>query len=178
MASSGGGSWIRTNRGIAACMAVLFAILLIYLLNQDWVYDKQRDGFHLGFFSVVGAIAMIVCCVSMMFDRLKSGTTPELASIRLAHIGHGVLALAMMGIYFILAWDVHFAQPWLRGILDVIPLTGEFILWTPIFMGAGMYLLGVRPAQSAAIAGVVVGIVIFGLFRIIGITLPSNFLLS
>lgn len=170
--------WFRTNRGMAVVMTVLFTGLLMYLLNQDWVYDQQRDGFRLGFFSLVGTVAMIACSVSMIFDRLRDASTPELSKITLGHVGRSVFALAVMGVYFILAWDVHFAQEWLRGLLDAIPLTGEFVLWTPIFMGLGMYLLGVRPASSAAVAGVVVGLVIFGLFRLIGITLPSNFLLS
>lgn len=179
MSASGGGvAWIRTNRGMATCLAVLLVILLAYLLAQEWVYDKQRDGFRLGFFTIVGAVAMIACCISMMFDRLKNATTPELATMRLAHVGQGLIALAIMGVYFILAWDVHFAQEWLRVLLDVIPLTGEFVLWTALFVGFAMFLLGVRPVRSAVIAGVVVSIVIFGLFRLIGITLPSNFLLS
>ena len=47
-----------------------------------------------------------------------------------------------------------------------------------IFFALGMYLLGVRPLLSAVITGVVVGLVIFGLFTLIGINLPSNFLVG
>lgn len=171
-------AWIRTNRGVGACVAALCAVLLAYMLGQDWVYDEQRDGFLLGFFPVAGAVAMMVCGLAMTVDRLARATTPELATIRLRQIANCLLALATMGVYFVLAWDAHFAQDWLRTLLDVIPLTGEFILWTPIFLAIGMHFLGVRPAASALVAGVIVGLAIFGLFWLIGITLPSNFLES
>lgn len=171
-------AWIRTNRGVAACVTALCVVLLAYMLGQDWVYDEQRDGFLLGFFPVVGAVAILICGLAMTVDRLSHDTTPEMATIRLRHVANSLLALATMGVYFVLAWDAHFAQDWLRVLLDVIPMTGEFILWTPIFLAIGMYFLGVRPVGSALIAGVIVGLVIFGLFLLIGITLPSNFLES
>ena len=41
-------------------------------------------------------------------------------------------------------------------------------------MFAGTYFLGVRPLLSAAIAGVVITLVIFGLFWSIGIYLPTS----
>lgn len=170
--------WLRTNRGVAVCLTVLCSGLLVYLLNQDWVFDKQRDGFQLGFFSVMGAVAMLICSLALLIDRQKSATTPEMADIRLRHVANCLLALGLMGLYFILAWNSHFAQDWLRPILDLIPMAGEFVFWTPIFLAIGMHLLGVRPWRSAIIAGVVIGLVIFGLFRVIGITLPSNYLLS
>lgn len=174
MSTSGGRTaWIRTNRGTAVLMTAAFLVLTIYLLTQDWVYDKQRDGFRLGFFTMVGAGAMALCSLSMVFDRLKDQTTPELATFRLGHLGRAIGALAMMGVYFILAWNDHFAQDWLRPILNIIPLTGEFLFWTPVFMTIGMYLLGVRPARAALTAAIIISVVIFGLFRIIGITLPS-----
>jgi len=174
MSISGGTSaWIRTNRGTALIMSAVFLVLMIYLLTQDWVYDQQRYGFRLGFFTVLSAAAMLICCLSMVFDRQKDQTTPEMSMLKLRHLGRAAMALIIMGIYFIFAWNDHFAQDWLRPILDTIPLTGEFLLWTPIFMGAGMYLLGVRPLRSAFIAAIIITVVIFGLFRIIGITLPS-----
>lgn len=174
MSTSGGKSaWIRTNRGTALLLSAVFLVLMVYLLTQDWVYDQQRDGFRLGFFTVMSAAAMLICCISMMFDRVKDQTTPEMATLRFRHLVRAVVALMIMGVYFILAWNDHFAQEWLRPILDTIPLTGEFLFWTPVFMSAGMYLLGVRPLRSALTAAIIITLVIFGLFRVIGIMLPS-----
>jgi hypothetical protein len=50
----------------------------------------------------------------------------------------------------------------------------DFILVTPFFMAGGTYVLGIRPLRSAIVAGVVITIVIYGLFRVIGIELPTN----
>ncbi len=171
-------SWIRSNQGAGTIIAALCAILLIYLLNQDWVYDEQRDGFRLGFFPVLGAGLMLLCALALLADRQRRATTPEMAAIRPARTGAALLGLALMGVYYVLAWNAHFSQDWLRGLLDLIPLTGEFVLWTFVFMTLGMVLLGVRPVRSAAVASAVISVVVFGLFRLIGIALPSNFLLS
>lgn len=168
----------RSNRGVAAALLFLSALLLVYLLSQDWVYAEQRDGFRLGFFSLLGAAAMLLCALAMLFDRQSRQTTPEMAKIRLRSVLYGLLALALMGVFFVLAWDVHFAQPWLRAMLDAIPLTGEFVVWATAFMTLGMYLLGVRPAFAALVSGAIVSVVIFALFRLIGITLPTALLQS
>lgn len=171
-------SFLRTNRGVATTLAVLAAILLAYLFGQDWVYAEQRDGFRLGFFPILGAAAMLLCALAMLFDRQSRQTTPEMATIRPGSVLCALAALALMGVFYVLAWDVHFAQPWLRATLDAIPLTGEFIVWATVFMTLGMYLLGVRPAYAALASGAIVSVVIFGLFRLIGITLPTALLPS
>ena len=79
-----------------------------------------------------------------------------------------------MLVYYVLAWDAHFSQDWVRAILEVIPFTGDFLIWTLVFLTIGMVGLGVRPITSAITAGVVVSFVIFGLFLLIGIDLPQS----
>ena len=54
----------KTNKGIGIILTVLGGILLAYLLSSDWVYEKLRDGFHLGLFTVISAITMIICSVA------------------------------------------------------------------------------------------------------------------
>ena len=179
MASNDGSpSFIRSNRGVAAILIVICAGLFLYLWTRDWIADEQRDGFTLGFFPLMAVILMLLCVIPLLFDRLSAEATPEMAKIKLGEVGRALLGLALMGVYYMLAWNTNFSQEWLRSIIDVIPFTGEFIVWTPIFFALGMYLLGVRPLLSAVITGVVVGLVIFGLFTLIGINLPSNFLVG
>ena len=175
-ASGGNAARGRTNRGVALWLAVGCVLLLAYLLAQDWVYQEQRDGFWLGFFSVVGVVAMLACAVSLVFDRRRGETTPEMATVTLRQALRALAGLAIMGVFFILAWDDQFSQPWLRALLDVIPLTGEFMLWAAGFLALGMYLLGVRPFASAIVSGVVTSVIIYGLFRLIGISLPTHIL--
>lgn len=150
-------SWIKTNRGVSTCLSAACLVLVIYLFNQDWVYQKLRDGFHLGFVPMMAAGAMLLCAVAMMLDRHKKDTTPEIARLKAKHWLLGLVALAICYAYFYFAWNI------------------DFLVISPIFLALGSYLLGVRPFLSAIIAGVVVGCVIFFLFRLIGIELPSMF---
>lgn len=152
-------AWIKTNRGVATCVAVICAILLAYLFTQDWVYQQQRDGFRLGFFSVVGAGAMLICAVAMLFDRLKNQSTPEILRLKPKHWLFVLIALGVCYAYFYMAWNI------------------DFLIVSPFFLGAGAFALGIRPYYSAFIAGIVVSCVIFFLFRLIGIQLPSIFFL-
>lgn len=166
--------WLRTNQGVAACLVVAMLVLLGYLLNQDWVYQQQRDGFRLGFFTMVSAVVMLICIVFTMFGKQKEQTTPEMAKMKAAHWGRAIIGLLTMLVYYVLAWDAHFSQDWVRSILDVIPFTGDFLIWTVVFLTLGMAILGVRPLTSAITAGVIVSFVIFGLFLLIGIDLPQS----
>ena len=65
------------------------------------------------------------------------------------------IAAVVSYIYFELAWRF------------------DFLLVTPVFLAAGIYILGIRPLRTAVIAGVIITVTLFGLFRLIGIHLPS-----
>ena len=166
--------WLRTNQGVAACLVVAMLGLLGYLLSQDWVYQQQRDGFRLGFFTMVSALVMLVCVGFTLIGKQKDQTTPEMARMRGKDWLRGIAALLIMLVYYVLAWDAHFSQDWVRAILNVIPFTGDFLIWTVVFLTMGMAVLGVRPITSAITAGVIVSFVIFGLFLLIGIDLPQS----
>lgn len=175
MASSGRSvGWLRTNQGVAACLFVAMLVLLGYLLSQDWVYQKQRDGFRLGFFTIVSASVMLVCVSFTLIGKQKHQATPEMAKMEASHWARAILGLLTMLAYYVLAWDAHFSQDWMRSVLDIIPFTGDFLIWTVVFLTFGMAVLGVRPLTSAITAGVIVSFVIFGLFLLIGIDLPQS----
>lgn len=154
--SDGHAGWIRTNQGVAACIAVVVVALLIYIGGSDWAYEKLRDGFRLGFFSAVAALTMLICALAMMVDRHRGETEEDIAQTRLLDWVIAAAALATCYIYFELAWRV------------------DFLLVSPVFLAGGTFALGVRPLRAAIIAGVVITVVIYTLFRIIGIDLPSR----
>lgn len=161
MAGAGRGAddrsgWIRTNQGVAACLVGASALLILYLITSEWVFERLRDGFRLGFFSTVAAIAMLVCAAAMMVDRRRGETDPDIARARRSDWAIVVGALASCYVYFELAWRL------------------DFLLVTPVFMAAATFALGVRPVRSAIVAGVVLTLVIYGLFRAIGIELPTQ----
>ncbi len=158
---SGGAStvpWIKTNQGVATCLAVVGVGLLIYLANSEWTFQTLRDGFRLGFFTAVSVIAILVCAVAMVFDAQRSESEPEMAAVRGIDwiIAAGTMGLCYL--YFTIAWQT------------------EFLLVTPAFMAAAVFLLGFRPWYGAIAAGLVITGVLFVLFRLIGIELPSHVL--
>lgn len=161
MADADGGpddhsGWIKTNQGVAACLAGAAVLLIVYLATSDWAGERLRDGFRLGFFSIVAAIAMLVCAVAMMLDRRRAETEADIARTRWSDWAIVVGALALCYVYFELAWRV------------------DFLAVTPVFVAAATFALGVRPVRSAIVAGVVLTLVIYGLFRAIGIELPTQ----
>ena len=150
--------WIKTNQGVAVCIAGVVTLLLIYLGTSDWAYQQLRDGFRLGFFSFVAAVAMLACAALMMVDRRRSEAEAAMArSGWLDWIVTGAV-MAICYLYFELAWRI------------------DFLLVSPFFIAGGTYALGVRPVRAAIVAGVVITVVIYALFRLIGIELPTRIL--
>lgn len=148
--------WIKTNRGVAACIAGVAIALLIYLSLSEWAFRELRDGFRLGFFTTLSVVAMLICAVVMMVDRRREEVDADIASVTWRDWVIAVSAMAICYVYFQLAWNI------------------DFLLVTPVFLAGGTYVLGVRPLRSAIVAGVVITAVVYGLFRILGIELPTE----
>ena len=153
-----GAGWIRTNQGVATCIAAVVTLLLVYLATSEWAYQVLRDGFRLGFFTAVATLAMLGCAVAMMVDRRRMEVDEDIARSGWLDwaVAGGVMALCYL--YFELAWRL------------------DFLLVTPFFIAGATFALGVRPMRSAILAGVAITIVIYVLFRIIGIELPTRIL--
>lgn len=151
-------AWIKSNQGIAACITVVMVLLLAYLASTDWVYEKLRDGFRLGSFTVVATLAMLGCSVSMLFDKHRHEVDPDVARSSWLDWAIAFGAMGASYLYFELAWRV------------------DFLLVTPVFLASGTFALGVRPLRSAIIAGVVITAFVYGIFWAIGIPLPENVL--
>lgn len=149
-------NFFKTNRGVGVCLIGVVVLLLIYLATEDWVYQVLRDGFRLGFFSVLSAFTMLACSVALLFDSQRDVVEDDMAKVSRLNFIVPVVVAAICYIYFQLAWNL------------------DFLLVTPLFMIAGTYYLGIRPLRSAFIAGIVITIVIFVLFWSIGIYLPTS----
>ncbi|MEK9723673.1 MAG: tripartite tricarboxylate transporter TctB family protein [Rhodospirillaceae bacterium] len=148
-------TWLRTNQGVGVCIAAVITALIVYLLTQDWVYTELRDGFHLGTFTVASAVVMLACAVGMTIDGHRADSEDDMRKMQWRD--WLVVAVGLIGCfaYFQLAWNI------------------DFLLITPFFLCAAMYVLGVRPLRTAIIAAVVTTVTIFFLFHLLGIDLPS-----
>lgn len=147
--------WIRTNQGVGVVITALTVALLVYLSQQEWVFVKLRDGFRLGFFTILATFSMLLCSVAMIFDGHKRGFNKKMTAMnRQDFIIPGIIG-AVCYIYFKLAW------------------TFDFLLVTPVFLAVAIYVLGIRSLRTIIIAAVTIPVTLFGLFRLIGIYLPS-----
>lgn len=150
------GKWIKTNRGVGVCLAGLIILLLVYLFNQEWVYQTLRDGFRLGFFTVISAVTMLACAVALIFDRHKEVVEDDVAAADRLDFIIPAAAMLICYAYFRAAWFL------------------DFLIVTPLFLIASTYALGIRPLKTAIMAGVIISVVIYILFRLIGIELPTR----
>ena len=72
--------WIRTNQGVGVVITALTVALLVYLSQQEWVFVKLRDGFRLGFFTILATFSMLLCSVAMIFDDHKRGFNKKMTA--------------------------------------------------------------------------------------------------
>ena len=150
--------WIVTNQGVGALLTVILGAFLIHLLLTEWVHRDLRDGFKLGFFPVAGVIIMMLCTIALMLDSHRRRITDDLRDIEWKSWLYCFAAL--------IGWYVYFELSQLLG----------FLLVSPVFLFVLMYILGVRPWTTAATAGVVLTVMVYGLFRMLGIALSQGIL--
>ncbi len=155
---SGFRHWIGTNQGVGVLLSVLLGAFLIQLLLSEWVHRDLRDGFKLGFFPVVGVIAMLLCTVALLFDSHRREVEAALGAIGWKSWVYCVAVLAGCYVYF-----------------EASQRFG-FLLASPVFLFVLTYFLGVRPWTSALAAGAIMTVAVYGVFRILGITLAQGFL--
>lgn len=132
-------------------MTVFAAALGVHILASDWAFDRLRDGFYLGSFTLMANFAIMVGGRRHVVEE-DMGTTARSDWL----IAFCILASCL--VYYHLAWSL------------------DFVLVTPFFMAAATHLLGVRPIRTAIITGVVITVAVYILFRLIGIRLPAELL--
>lgn len=155
----GNPAWWRSNQGVGVMLTLLLAGYLAYLLVfADWVQEELRDGFRLGFFPLLGVMAMMACTLILVFDSHRHEVEPGL---REASGRTLILCLALLaGCY---------------GYFEISLVIG-YLLASPVLLFVLMYLFGVRPWWSAIVASIVMTLVVFALFTALGVTLPKGFL--
>ena len=150
--------WLRTNQGVSV---VLTVILLIYLFNMwfsTWVHHELRDGFTLGFFPILGMIAMVLCSMALSVDRFRNEIHEEMNNVDLRDLVYCVGVSVVTFVFFELMLKV------------------GFLLAGPVFLFGLIYFFGVRPWRSALISAVIIAVCVYALFRTLGIALPSGIL--
>lgn len=148
--------WLRTNQGTGALIAVLSAGLIAFLWFQPWSSRVMRDGFTLGFFPMLGAGALLVCGLLMTVDTFRKEEPDELSEGRLTDIPVALAMLVAIFIYF------------------QISRSAGFLLASPVYLFAFMYVLGARPIKTVVLIAIATTVVIYVAFSLLGIPLPRG----
>lgn len=150
--------WLRTKQGIGVVFLLALGAYFVYLAFVPWAGTEMRDGFTLAFFPVLGAGLMALCAAVMTVDSYRKEAPPELAALDLR--GLALTLGVVAGSY---------------GYFELMLRIG-FLLATPVFLFALMFVLGLKAVRSALGASLVMTLIIYGLFRLIGVTLPQGIL--
>ena len=151
-------AWIRTNQGVGWILTACLGMYLVYLQFSPWVHEKLRDDFTLGFFPVTGVILMMICTLALIFDDHRKERIEELEHMRWKWFFFCLGVLIACGAYFYLIIEI------------------GFLLMSPVFLFVFIFILGLRPWTSCLTSGLVMTILVYGLFRLIGIELPPGIL--
>ena len=146
--------WFKSNQGIGVVMTFLFITLLIYILVSPWAHRKLRDGFVLGFFPALAIILLVIFSLVLIFDSRRKQIPDRLEKLTFRYFLSTIIAVFFCFVYF-----------------KAMTMAG-FIIATPLFILLSMYALGIKSWRSLILASVLITGIVYGVFRIMGITLP------
>ncbi len=151
-------AWIRTNQGIGVVLTACLGLYMLFLQLSPWVHERLRDGFTLGFFPVTGVVLMMIFTVTLILDGNRRERIEELEGMRWKWFLFCIAVLLVCSVYFYLILEI------------------GFLLVSPVFLSIFIFMLRMRPWTSCLISGVAMTVLVYGLFRSIGIELPSGIL--
>jgi hypothetical protein len=146
--------WFSSNQGIGVIMALLFSALLIYIQMSPWAHRKLRDGFTLGFFPSVAVILLITLSIILIFDSRRKQIPDRLENLTFKYFSFTVLAVIFCFLYF-------------KAMLAI-----GFLITTPFFLLLSIYVLGIKSLRSLLTAAILITVIVYAIFRIMGIQLP------
>ena len=151
-------NWWRSNQAIGLYLLVMIGALFVYIWLQPWAHRVMRDGFLLGALPMMGVALMLICAAAMLVDPLRRETPEALEDARISDAWLPIVMLAGVALCF-----------WAMSRLG-------FLLAAPPFLLAFMLWFGVRPVRLALALAVVVPVVVYTFFTLLGVRLPRGIL--
>ncbi len=146
--------WFKSNQGIGAMMTLLFTALLIYIQMSPWAHRKLRDGFALGFFPAMAVVLLLIFSLFLIFDSRRKQIPDRLENLNFKYFLFTVLAVIFSFLYF-------------KAMLAI-----GFLITTPFFLLLSMYALGIKSLRSLLTTSILITVIVYAIFRIMGIQLP------
>jgi hypothetical protein len=151
-------TWLKSNQGIGVLLALFFVGIMIYLEFKPWSHVILRDGFTLGFLPRVSTGLLIIFSAIMTFDKHRRVVLGKTEQIRFTALLNTVIISATCYAFFYL-----------------MRLVG-FLLVAPFFLVLSIRLFGIKSWKTSVITALVITVVIYGIFRLLGIPLPAGIL--
>jgi hypothetical protein len=152
--------WLRSNQGVATLLSAATVALLIYLWQQEWTHQELRDGFLLGFFSLLGAATCLLCSLVMVVDSLRHHVEEDMNTVAGVDWLIAVISLLLLYVFYQAAWTI------------------GFVVVAPVFLTVAAFAFGARPWWTAVVSGVLTTVGIAVAFWSIGIDLPQPFFIA
>ena len=146
--------WLTKNQGIGAVLLIVFTALFIYIQLSSWASEKLRDEFSLGFFPSIAIVLAIIFSFIIIIDSRRNEVLPGLELLTLKATIFPAAAVITCWIY-----------------LELMKKIG-FIIATPIFLCVAMFSLGLKSWRNLIIASPIMTVVVYAIFRVMGIDLP------
>ena len=150
--------WLRTNQGASVLLTFLFSCLFIYLWFSPWAHRKLQDNFTLGFFPIFGVVILIFLTTIMTIDTHRKNIMPKMQTMDLK-------ALFFCLVILLGCWVYSTLSDWIG-----------FLLVSPAFLMGYSYSLGLRPWKYVVGAGVATTVIVYSIFTLIEVELPSGIL--
>jgi len=150
------GRWLKCNQGVGVILTSLFTALFLYIELSPWAHRKLRDGFSLGFFPAVAIVLSIIFSLILIFDSRRKEVLQDLETLNLKSFLGAVIAVVGSWLYFSLMREI------------------GFLIVTPFFLLLAMYVLGLRPWRKTFVIAVPMTVIVYGIFRVMGIALPPG----
>lgn len=150
--------WLRSNQALGVFLLLAFGAFFFYLKGTPSVHKRLYDGFSLGFFPMGGVMLMVIFAAVIIFDGHRKEVAAASPFFRLSTMG-GCLLVAVGGYLY----------------LELMRVIG-FLIVSPIFLIINAYILGMRLDKGTIIAAVTAPVLIYVVFRPLGINLPSGLL--
>lgn len=146
--------WLRSNQGIGVIMTVMFTGLFIYIQLTPWAHRRLRDKFTLGFFPTLAVALMIFFSLILIFDSRRREIPPRLEKLTVSGFLSAVLAVVVSWGYFAFMSEI------------------GFLIATPAFLLLAMYALGLKPWRHVIIVALLLTVIVYAIFALMGIELP------
>lgn len=150
--------WLKSNQGIGFILSLVFIFLLISLLLSPWAFRKLSDGFYLGFLPIVSTVLLLLFSAILAFDNRRKEIPADLRTFGFKSILTAVLILGGCWFYF---W----------GMKEI-----GFLTMTPFCLFLAFYIFGLKPWWKCIIIAVVVTVVVYTLFGLLGLKMPLGIL--